>query len=162
MARRAHPREDLIRDATALRERVELRWYDPPQVLVVGFRSGGAASFFFGEDPAIHFNSEGELRRLYLDGMLYKAEQGRWIQLRRQRKLGQSLLLSQPLNDHEAKMVLERISFDLQLFAERLSCSSTITLRSVPEGADVRGRVAEWLRQRLGQPLRIASRPHVN
>ncbi len=79
MARDEQDREDLLREATALVERVELAPTDNEagEHIVIGFRAGGAASVYFGGDTAYHFNSDGELRRAYADGLLYKADIGR-------------------------------------------------------------------------------------
>ncbi len=161
MARQEHPREDLLRDATALRERVELRCEQPPEIWIVGFRKCGAASFFRGEDPVIHFNAQGELRRLYLEGLLYKAEQGAWVQLRRQPAAGKSLLLRLPLSQRESQAIVARVTSDLQRLAGQLDASAVHMLRVVPAQVDVRQRVARWLRTRLSEPLTVASRPHV-
>ena len=73
-------REDLLREATALVERIELvphrdRQFDASEPIVVGFRADGALSIFFGDDPVYQFNAAGELRRAYCDGLLFKAVQ---------------------------------------------------------------------------------------
>ncbi len=70
MARDESSREDLLREATALVERIELVPHatDPliaasdlfDKHIVAGFRRDGALSVFFGEDPVYHFNAEGE------------------------------------------------------------------------------------------------------
>src|SRR5262245_23002530 len=88
MAREESDREDLLREATALVKRIELA---PPggsanDHIVIGFRDSGAASVFFGAEPAYHFNSAGELRRAYVDGKLLKAERGRLVELNRVRQ----------------------------------------------------------------------------
>ena len=90
MARDQSSREDLLREATALVERIELRIAGPMSVkhdrddhVVVGFRANGSASFFFGEDPVYQFNSAGQLRRAYCGGLLIKAAHGRLVSLQR-------------------------------------------------------------------------------
>ena len=73
MARNQSDREDLLREATALVERAELRisgWSEP---VVVGFRRGGGASLFFGGKEVYQFNAGGELRRAFVAGRLIKA-----------------------------------------------------------------------------------------
>lgn len=69
MARDESRREDLLREATAFVERIELvpssstsKAAETP--IVVGFRADGALSVFFGEDPAYQFNAAGELLRV--------------------------------------------------------------------------------------------------
>ena len=70
MARDESDREDLLREATALVERIELAPADAAddEHIVAGFRRDGALSIYFGADPVYHFNSAGELRRAYCDG----------------------------------------------------------------------------------------------
>ena len=93
MARDESSREDLLREATALVERIELRItapisaaHDRDDHVVVGFRANGAASFFFGDDPVYQFNSAGQLRRAYCGGLLFKATHGRLVSLQRVRQ----------------------------------------------------------------------------
>ncbi len=63
MARHEEEREDLMRDAKALVDRIELVVPGFEEPVVVGFRTNGAASFYFGQDAVYHFNSQLELRR---------------------------------------------------------------------------------------------------
>src|SRR5204863_2544475 len=78
MAREESSREDLLREATALVERIELipNGSTSDGRIVAGFRRNGALSVFFGEDPVYQFNAAGELRRAYTDGKLLKADRG--------------------------------------------------------------------------------------
>lgn len=86
MSRQSQDREDLLRDATALVPRLMLRVLisgDSCEVFA-GFR-GEALSLYFGADPVYQFNSVGELRRAFVDGVIVKAESGvlsRWRQER--------------------------------------------------------------------------------
>lgn len=93
MARHEADREDLLREATALVDRVELRTNDEPEPVVVGFRRSGCGSVYFGAEPVYQFNSSGQLRRAYQDGQLLKAEAGRLIGLTRCRTANQVQLL---------------------------------------------------------------------
>src|SRR5690606_4241518 len=97
MARQEQDREDLLKEATALVERVELAIDGMPEHVVVGFRADGCASFYFGPEPVWHFNTSQELRRAYVGGLLYKAEQGRLVSLQRNRTSGQVQLLRHEL-----------------------------------------------------------------
>src|SRR2546421_10418921 len=102
MVRRESDREDLLREATALVERAEIRTPGEHEPIVVGFRRDGSASFFFGAHPVYQFNSAGEFRRGYIGGLLYKAERGRLIALRRERSDAEVALVRTELNDDEA------------------------------------------------------------
>ena len=77
MSRTEQDREDLLREATALIERVELRVSGWSESVVAGFRRGGQASFFFGADLVYQFNAALQLRRGFHNGQLIKAEDGR-------------------------------------------------------------------------------------
>ena len=92
-------REDLIRTATALVQRVELAIDGFPDLLVIGFRRDGAASLFVGEDPVYQFNARGELRRAFQAGKPVKAESGRLVELTRQRADNRVAMLPQELTD---------------------------------------------------------------
>src|SRR5262245_41173967 len=96
MARDESEREDLLAEATALVERVEIvprrtlaREYGAvleTGSIVAGFRANGAMSLFLGEDPVYQFNAAGQLRRAFVNGRLYKAVGGRLVQLERIRQ----------------------------------------------------------------------------
>ena len=103
MARHEAEREDLLAEARALVDRAEYQVPGQDQVLVGGFRANGALSLFFGEDPALHWNSQGELRRAYAGGLLYKAEQGRLVALRRVRTETETELVRHELSDEEQR-----------------------------------------------------------
>src|SRR5262245_38318908 len=72
MARQESDREDLLREATALVERAELKVAGEPEPVTVGFRRDGSLSVFFGSVAVYQFNTAGELRRAFADGLLYK------------------------------------------------------------------------------------------
>ena len=82
MAREVRDREDLLRDATAFAERLQLRVVlDGRSVEVfAGFRADGGVSLYFGAEPVYQFNSAGELRRAF-DGHVIKAERGSLVAL---------------------------------------------------------------------------------
>src|SRR5262245_11539562 len=103
MGREESDREDLLREATALVERIELApdFGHAGEHIVVGFRANGAASFFFGADSVFQFNAAGELRRAYCGGQLIKASRGQLVSLARQRLENETQLLSRKLTDDE-------------------------------------------------------------
>src|SRR5512134_1308657 len=106
MARQESEREDLLREATALVERAELQLPSFAEPIVVGFRSGGAASFFFGSDPVYQFNSTGQLRRAFVAGKLLKAERGRLVALARERTAEEVALVRTGLDPAEQAELL--------------------------------------------------------
>lgn len=158
MAREEAPREDLIREAVALTRRLELLLQDEPAPVVIGFRKDGSVSAFFGEDPAIHFNSLGQLRRGYDQGRLLKAEHGRLVALTRVRTPHETQLVRWELNDREAAERLDKFARRLARLRERLASGQFNVSRQVPEDNDVLEAVRAWL-NRLKIPLIVAQAP---
>ncbi len=120
MARQESDREDLLREATALVERIELApAAGDGKDVVIGFRRDGAASIYFGTDPAYHFNSSGELRRAYCDGLMYKAEHGQLVSLERIRRENEMQLVRRTLTDAKEAEFLATLLRRLRELAEQ-------------------------------------------
>lgn len=160
MAREEQVREDLLAEATALVERVELRVASLSAPVVVGFRREGAASFYFGADPAYHFNSAGRLRRAFASGLLYKAERGRLVSLDRRRTAGEVQLVRHELTAEETRIFLASLAANLLALSDALAQGRIERLRQQPEQADVVGRVRAWLADH-GERIEIAESPRV-
>lgn len=160
MARQESDREDLLREATALVERVELvvPGYDEP--IVCGFRRDGAVSFFFGAGPVYQFNAASQLRRAFVAGRLMKAEQGRLIALSRKRTKAQVNLVRDDLSDNESAALLKTMQGHLGQLWESLNDGSFVVQGEVPTGADVTARILRWLNALPGA-IEVAARPNV-
>ena len=161
MARETHEREDLLRDATALVPRIQLRMSreGKPCEVFAGFRKEGALSLYFDDDPVYHFNSAGELRRAFVDDRLVKAEQGRLVAMQPQRSEKSTDLLRHELSPAEeqrfCKSTSERIAWLLaELQAERYQL-----IGQVPEEGDALRRLINWLDHFA--ELQIAQSPRV-
>jgi hypothetical protein len=169
MARNESDREDLLREATALVERIELianaigSANDPigrmGEPVVAGFRANGAMSVFFGADPVYQFNAAGELRRAYCRGLLFKASRGRLISLSRERRANEVQLVSRELTDVEQGDLLRNMEDRLHGLRDRLNSSQYTVVGQVPADAAVLGRVRTWLADHNSFP--IASSPRV-
>jgi hypothetical protein len=162
MAREESDREDLLRDATALVERIELApvvagIHDP---IVIGFRIEGALSIYFGADPVYHFNSRGQLRRAFCGDLLLKAERGRLVSMRRVREDNQIQLLRRELLDEEHAAFLAKLGQRLDDLARQCQDNQLVSVGQVPSNADVMGRVLEWLNSR--NAIQIANSPRVS
>jgi hypothetical protein len=146
MARHEAEREDLLAEARALVDRAEYQvpGLEPP--LVAGFRRNGALSLFFGEDPALHWNSQGELRRAYAGGLLYKAEQGRLVALRRERTAQVTALVRHVLTDEEQRQFLDEQKARLLELRKKLDQRQVQLLR---EQRVTAGELAERIRALL-------------
>lgn len=161
MARDELPREDLLAEAKALVSRIELRVPGLADSLVVGFRKSGAASFFFEQDPAYHFNSRHELRRAYALGSLYKAERGKLIRLTRQRSADETALVRYELTAREHEEFLAAAHGRLQLLLTALEKNQAQVVGIAAADGDIIARVTAWLAER-GPSFTVAVRPHAD
>jgi hypothetical protein len=160
MSRRESEREDLLREATALKERAELQIPGCEEPIVIGFRASGAASVYFGADPVYQFNTSGQLRRAYIGGRLYKAERGRLIALNRQRAVSETTLVSDELSETDKRDVLADMQRLLALLSQSLHEKSFVVLGQSPAEFDVANRIGNWL-SALPRPILIAQAPNV-
>jgi hypothetical protein len=163
MAEITFDREDLLREATALVERVELSL--PADALdtnsvVAGFRKDGALSIFFRADPVYQFNAAGELRRAYCDGLLYKAVRGALVSLERVRAKDAVQLLRRDLDVGQHNAFVQNMQLYLGWLSYRLQKGEYTIVGQVPPGRDVTARVRAWLSEHNGN--RIADSPRVS
>ncbi|MFM7070692.1 MAG: hypothetical protein ACKO38_02725 [Planctomycetota bacterium] len=160
MAQQEQDREDLLREATALVERVELRVMGFAEPIVAGFRRSGECSVYFGADPVYQFNGAGELRRAYVDGRLVKAERGELVFLRRERSAGQSFLVREEIAADVSAARLRIAAEQLDQLRAQLAAGQFQLIGQVPIAVDVVVRLRGWL-DRLPCPLRVAAAPNV-
>jgi hypothetical protein len=169
MAREESSREDLLREATALVERIELVRRNIGRTtpatnassgrVVAGFRPDGALSIFFGEDPVYQFTAAGELRRAYCDGVLLKAVRGRLATLQRVRTQQEVQLVRHELSEAAEAAFVARMAGYLRELASSLDANRFEIVGQVPPGADVLARLRAWLATHDQWP--IAARPNV-
>jgi hypothetical protein len=161
MARQESEREDLLREATALVERMELAPPDEAGAdhVVVGFRSDGAMSVFFGTEPVYQFNTAGQLRRAFCEGLLYKAVCGRLASLHRVRQRGEVQLQRHELTEDEQAVFISEMHYRLRELLSQLNAERLTIVGQVPADADVWGRVKEWLATH--ESVAIATTPSV-
>jgi hypothetical protein len=168
MARDESSRENLLREATALVERIELvlRSTGSASILsklngdqiVAGFRRNGALSIFFGEDPVYQFNAAGELRRAYCDGKLLKAVRGRLVSLQRVRAWNETQLISHEISHGDESALLARMAEYIGELAALIKANAFEVAGQVPPDANVLGRLQLWLATHTH--WQIASRPN--
>src|SRR4051794_33064509 len=168
MASEESNREDLLREATALVERIEFvlrNWQNESSAeseerehVVAGFRANGAFSLFFGDDPVYQFNAGGELRRAFVGGLLFKASRGHLVSIRRVRTGREVQLRSHALSQSEEAAYLRGMSENLNGLAQRLEAGAFEIAGRVPQTADVLSRVREWLAAK--PTVKFAARPN--
>jgi hypothetical protein len=165
MARKPHPREDFLTDATALVQRVELWPAAAVEPVLAGFRADGSVSLMFGEDPVYQFNSLGQLRRAFVDGRIYKADAGRLVALTRDRQDGRIQMVAEVLPDAAARELIASLSARLADLAAQIKSgqirvvAAVPAVTTVPADVDVVARLTAWLILHAG-PIEVARTPH--
>ena len=160
MARHESDREDLLREATALVERAELKVAGFEDPIVVGFRRNGSASFYFGADPVYQFNTARELRRAYIGGLLYKAERGRLVSLTRERGENAVSLFRVELDDNETADIVACLRDQLRSLHDALTARQFEITGQVSAAGDVVSRIIDWLAL-LPERIDLARAPNV-
>lgn len=160
VARQEHEREDLLAEATALVERVEIELSSADSLVVIGFRRDGAASLYFGEEPAWHFNTACELRRAYANNRLYKAERGALVALDRVRTEREVQLIRRELTAEETKALLDGLQKNAIELAAAIDAKKYSLIGQVPPEAEVLARVRPLL-ESLAERVTIAIGPRV-
>jgi len=160
MARVPEEREELLREARALvvRAEMEVDGFDEP--IVVGFRRSGAASFYFGQDVVYQFNTASELRRAYLDGEMYKAEERRLVRLNPRRTSESLELVSHELTLAETAEFLSAARARVRELRRSLCESRYRVIGQVPNDQDLPKQIREWL-AKLPAQIVLAETPRV-
>jgi hypothetical protein len=158
MARQEQDREDLLAEATALTQRASLRIPGESEPTTVGFRRDASASFYFGASRAYQFTSAGQLRRAFVGELLYKAQRGKLVVMRRERKAGVVELVSHDLDGDAERSFLEETRSHLDKLRSVLNESHFELLGQVPADVDVVARVRAWL-ETFGGRIAIAQTP---
>ncbi|MCA9074152.1 MAG: hypothetical protein KDA93_03900 [Planctomycetaceae bacterium] len=149
-------REDLMREATALRQRAEFRAPGQVDSVIAGYRSDGSLSIYFGPDPCLHFNSALQLRRAYVDGYLYRTQGTTLARLHRDRSGKQVELRRHDLSPTELERFLDQVRAQLTTFFDALQEANAECLQSVPPNADITSRLTKDLSDLVSQPLQLA------
>jgi hypothetical protein len=158
MARERQDREDLLAEAKALVERASLALAGHDEDVMVGFRRDGGASLYFGPARVYHFTSRGELRRAMIEPLLFKAERGQLVSLRRQPGEGTIELLRHDLDATEMQAFLAEMAARLTALRLALAAGTFRLIGQLPPDADVVGRLRAWLDE-LGSDIQFAQSP---
>ncbi len=156
MARHEADREDLMREATALRRRGEWRVPGMPEPVMAGFRNGGGCSVYFGQDPCYHFDAAGALRRAYAEEKLYRTQGHTLAELVRVRKERETVLQRRDLENEEVDEFLQRTRAELSCLYAALQSGNAVVLRQEPDGGDVSAELTAWLARALAGPMVLA------
>lgn len=145
MARHEEDREDLIREAVALSDRVEfcVAGFEVP--ITIGFRTTSAMSIFVGQDPVYQFDPNGGLRRAFVGGLLFRSQHSTLAMLQRKRTETQTLLLRTDLGEADLSQFRETMNVMISKLHQKLTGLEFRILRGVPESADHTSRILDAL-----------------
>jgi hypothetical protein len=160
MARQESEREDLLREATALVERMEFRIPAFVEPIVFGFRRGGSASLYIGDKVVFQFNTSRQIRRAFWQGSLLKAEQGRLVALSRRRSENSVDLIRHPLSLAESAQLLAECQSWLHRIQQAMAANLIQELGQVSMDGSTINRMQFWL-QAMPAQLVVAERPNV-
>ena len=107
MAIHETPREDLLRDGKGFLSRGEIIL--SKEKIVIGFRRRDQVAIYCGEDPVFQFNADLALRRVYFDGVVYRAEGGLLIRLVRTSRGGRVVFDSVPVSEVKLQEILDSL-----------------------------------------------------
>ena len=167
MAKQEQDKEAILREATALVNRVELKLggeRESGDSVFVGFRRDGSVSFFYDGEPVYQFNTQHAFRRGYYQSTMLKAEQGKLVQLTRSREGEQLVLLRREFNDQQTAEFCEEMRQNLLnlLAAIRNDEYELIGFVVANESTaqQLLFQIADWIEQHAIQ-IRIADVPNV-
>lgn len=155
-----HDREDLLRDASGMDPRIELRLAALEHSIFCGFRNHTALSLYWGQDNVVQFNSLGEIRRAFWENRMLASYNHRLHSLHRDTTSKRVRLHRELMADGTVR---EFETFWYQAVAtltESLSSKSCQIVGQFPDDVDVLAQVELWL-QRKAAPLRYAKHPGI-
>jgi len=122
LAKQEVDREDILREATALVNRVELEVSGRAdgESIVFGFRECGSLTIYFGAEPVYQFNANQALRRAFHQGCLLKAVDCLLVSMRRERQDGKLQLLSTPWDEEKTREFIGQVRRDMFQLVEAI------------------------------------------
>ncbi len=137
--------EDLMREAVALTERVELQSPGCLQTIVAGFRRNAFLSVYWGEDPYYQFDDQGRLRRALVDGRLFRTQGFGLAQLTRDDEPDVAVLLRHDLDPAELADFRQAMLTRVRALHEALAGGQLQLVRQVPPESPVVERLLTGL-----------------
>ncbi len=137
MARHESDREDLMREATALRQRVEFQVPHEADLITAGFRDNGCFSIYVGPDPVFHFDKDSRLRRAFAAGQLYRTQGTTLARLTRVREPNRTDLLRHDLSAEELREFLQTSRCRLAELIDAIDNKRFTVVAQIPADGDV-------------------------
>lgn len=161
MAKDAHDREDLLREATAYDLRLEVNLDGFADTIFVGIRNPGACSVYVGQDKVFQFNTQQQLRRAFWRELMLGAYQHQLYWLKRSESPDERVRMTRvPVNSAELNEFLLDVETTLRQLKESLLSSACEIVGQLPEETDVVGDVVAWL-ARWDLPVSLAQHPGI-
>lgn len=149
-------REDLMREATALRQRAEFRISGESPSVIAGYRNDGSLSVYFGPDPCFHFDADGRLRRAFVGGDLFRTQGDTLARLRRVHTREAVELHRDDLAPDEREELLQQARQQLRAFSDTLRSQAAECLQEIPADAQIVDVLVDDLSRIVAQPIRLA------
>lgn len=126
MKRDEHGREDVMREAVSLNERIEFRLPSTSEPIVLGLNQFGWLFVYIGSDPMYRFDHLGRLRRAFVDGFLFRTSGKSLARLDRRGVVDgpqstESVLLRQDLSAQELDEFRLRMRFQIEELLKHLN-----------------------------------------
>lgn len=156
LARQESDREDLFAEAAGLRPRVE--FVNPNgTTIVVGIRKDEGLLVFFSPQFSAGWSPRHELRRVFREGLIYRAQAGRvFEQLRRERTAPETNLLATTLSVASSVELADSVWSALRDVLDRLESGAMTPSRSFPVDVDAVQTVVSRIRMIAQNPPTIA------
>lgn len=147
MARQSHHREDLLRDATAFVPRIllQITIQSQPCEVFAGFREPESLAIYFDDDAVYQFNSQGELRRAFVDGQIIKADGGQLVTWERNETAEQTTMFSRQLSAEETKELLSAMLVRFADLKAAIAGNEFTVVGQVPPDGDGLAKLTTWL-----------------
>ena len=158
MAKDSQDREDLLRDAVAMVQRIELRLAGSEHDVVCGFRDDGALSIYWGQDDVMQFNAASEWRRGYWQDRMLAAYQRKLHWLDRSTPSARTQLSPTELTAQQHEAYVAHVNQRLEQLSGGISNHEFQRVGQVPAHQEVLGRLTDWLQAHHGN-LRVAVHP---
>ena len=152
--------EDLLADATALVHRAKIELPPGTDPIVLGFRANGALSLFFDPEVAYHFNQHCQIRRVFLHGERYKAEQGQLVCVRRLPGLRNVRLQITAIKPRQLEHILAVLDERLRCWQALLHDGNYRLIGQISTRGDVAQRLSNCIPELIRH--RIANSPHAD
>ena len=137
MARNEDDKEDLMREASALIERIEISMEINAAGMIVtaGYRRDASLSLYFNQDAFYQFTETGLLRRAWKDGLLYRSQGDTLAALFRNRSSGQVIMERTDLNPVQLAEFRAEMTRNIEELTQNLQSNSVIVRRVAgPDG----------------------------